>query len=1383
MRLLPSLAASLLALTLSGCFDDNGTPTYTITTNVGMGGSISSPTTFAKAGEVIEFDILPEDNHRLSTIEGCGGTLDGSVFTTAPLSQNCTVSVSFIALTVELPDSEQNPEVDASIAVDPEANYGFVPGSVRFTPTTGPEANLPAPLPEGVTPSSSLLEFQVQLQNPGETATITITYDEPIGLGHRPMKYGPATPGAEPSWYELPADMVEFASDGKSMFVTITDGELGDSDGERNGIIDDPLVLVDKGITINIVYTGEYGDRLYFSVFNFGLPPETPNPTITFAYRDYQYGDIDSFWSRAGLPLVNLSNPESTFVGIGCELNVGDVRQMLLAGGFGGAFTSGVSVEILSVSSNKTCTIIANDFRTHQVTTSAKNGVTFTPGSRTIHRDLFADFTISNTGPFALSGISGCEGAVLNPEKTFVRVNNVKQDCTLTPVFEKIRVTATAGAGGAITPATQDVEPLSTTTFTVQPNAGFQIASVQGCNGSLSGTTYTTGSIEVACSVTASFEPITYTLTAAATTNGSIALPTPSVVAQGGSLNFTVTPNTGFEISSVTGSGCSPVFVAASGTGATYSTGVVTQNCQVSASFSGIQIPVSVSAAAGGTIRLGTNNATSVAYGSSAQVIVNANTGNEIASVQGCGIDFKRTADEKVSGRVFNSPSITSACSITATFSGIVFDIKATASDGGTVVVDTPTVPYNQQARFTITPNDGYGVSRETISGCAGTLEGNSFTTEPLTSACSLYVEFEINSYEVTLSQQGEGTATLLGNPAKHGQPVLLTVVPATGYRFASATGCGGFTKFESINNAYISAPLTSACAVEVVFERIQHLAFALFDSRKGNVTPSQQTVNYGDTTSFTITPNPGFTFSAEQIAECKGAGGTLDGNVFTTSPITWPICEVFVDFELEQYALTATAENGTVVSGSPAQLTYGGSHTFELAANEGHSFDRVEYSPNVAACAGTLSGNSYTVNPVAQSCSYSFYFSQNVYTITATADQGGSWSPASAQFTHGQEDPVEFTLTVPAGYAVSSVTGCAHTVAGNLYSVADITADCTLSATLQLQVEAPSINSVQAGNAMVTLAWSNVTNADSYKVYYAKESIDNVANYASLDGGSVASFDVTVGTLMELTNGTEYFFRVTTVQDGFESEASAQVSAMPLGIATAANGMNDTGVTQCASAVSASADCPNTAAPRQDAEFGRDADLAGNILTKQGGGVGSLDLTKLGANGVALAIQDQAWDLAGNEVAGTQWSCVKDNVTGLVWDSKVDDVSNYRHGGNIYVWYNSTATENGGNSGLACSESCDTQSYVAELNTNAHCGFTNWRLPTMQEMYDLFGSEHQQDMHYFPHLLTLAPYWTSNTVNSLTTDVFCVIPGAVPGVSQCAKLDVAFVMPVRSAQ
>ncbi|OGJ03244.1 hypothetical protein A3F97_01205 [Candidatus Nomurabacteria bacterium RIFCSPLOWO2_12_FULL_41_10] len=67
-------------------------------------------------------------------------------------------------------------------------------------------------------------------------------------------------------------------------------------------------------------------------------------------------------------------------------------------------------------------------------------------------------------------------------------------------------VTATAGSGGTISPASRSVNYGSITTFTVTPNTGnYYIYSVTGCSGSLSGNIYTTGTITSACTVSATF--------------------------------------------------------------------------------------------------------------------------------------------------------------------------------------------------------------------------------------------------------------------------------------------------------------------------------------------------------------------------------------------------------------------------------------------------------------------------------------------------------------------------------------------------------------------------------------------------------------------------------------------------------------------------------------------------------------------------------------------------------------------------------------------------------------------------------------------------------------------------------------------------------------
>ena len=66
-------------------------------------------------------------------------------------------------------------------------------------------------------------------------------------------------------------------------------------------------------------------------------------------------------------------------------------------------------------------------------------------------------------------------------------------------------VSASAGTGGSISPGSQNVTGGNTTSFTVTPNSGYSINTVTGCSGSLNGSTYTTGAVSAACTVTASF--------------------------------------------------------------------------------------------------------------------------------------------------------------------------------------------------------------------------------------------------------------------------------------------------------------------------------------------------------------------------------------------------------------------------------------------------------------------------------------------------------------------------------------------------------------------------------------------------------------------------------------------------------------------------------------------------------------------------------------------------------------------------------------------------------------------------------------------------------------------------------------------------------------
>ncbi|MFP8781072.1 DUF1566 domain-containing protein [Hydrogenophaga sp. RWCD_12] len=67
--------------------------------------------------------------------------------------------------------------------------------------------------------------------------------------------------------------------------------------------------------------------------------------------------------------------------------------------------------------------------------------------------------------------------------------------------------------------------------------------------------------------------------------------------------------------------------------------------------------------------------------------------------------------------------------------------------------------------------------------------------------------------------------------------------------------------------------------------------------------------------------------------------------------------------------------------------------------------------------------------------------------------------------------------------------------------------------------------------------------------------------------------------------------------------------------------------------------------------------------------------------------------------------SCVRDDVTGLIWEGK--EASGARYGNNIYT-------------NLGGGAPTDVSGYVAEVNTANLCGFSDWRLPTTQELLSL---------------------------------------------------------------
>jgi hypothetical protein len=208
-----------------------------------------------------------------------------------------------------------------------------------------------------------------------------------------------------------------------------------------------------------------------------------------------------------------------------------------------------------------------------------------------------------------------------------------------------------------------------------------------------------------------------------------------------------------------------------------------------------------------------------------------------------------------------------------------------------------------------------------------------------------------------------------------------------------------------------------------------------------------------------------------------------------------------------------------------------------------------------------------------------------------------------------------------------------------------------------------------------------------------------------------------------------------------------AQVRLVRGGAALPFGGLNDTGLDWWADGSQNDLASEPPGYPGQDASHGRDV-----THDDDADGHAGFAFTKLDASGNPLP------------ASATSWSCVRDEVTGLVWEAKTDD-GGLHHRDWTYTWYDPNPATNGGSVGTAdpggggsdnCLDParCDTHKYVADVNAAGLCGAADWRLPSRVELHSLADYSRQApalDTGYFPDAWPTSQwFWSSSPVAHL---------------------------------
>jgi flagellin-like protein len=305
---------------------------------------------------------------------------------------------------------------------------------------------------------------------------------------------------------------------------------------------------------------------------------------------------------------------------------------------------------------------------------------------------------------------------ITSSDGTFITTSGTVKDSTSGSGSTLYTVTVTQTANGAIAPATGSYSAGSTPSFTITPNFGYQIASITANGASIAvtnsaGQTYQFASLAADGTLTATYaaNTVQYTITVTQGINGVISPGTNSYDA-GATPSFTITPNSGYHIASITANGAS--VAVTNSAGQIYQFSALSAAGTLTATFAvnTVQYQITVTQTTNGVIAPGTSSYDS---GSTPSFTITSNSGYHIVSITANGASVTVTNS---AGQTYQFAALSAAGTLTATYAAntpTTVTLSPTANSGSWT---NPTRAYADDTNYaTSTQNNnaqtysGYG--------------------------------------------------------------------------------------------------------------------------------------------------------------------------------------------------------------------------------------------------------------------------------------------------------------------------------------------------------------------------------------------------------------------------------------------------------------------------------------------------------------------------------------------------------------------------------------------------------------------------------------------------------------------------------------------------
>jgi len=415
---------------------------------------------------------------------------------------------------------------------------------------------------------------------------------------------------------------------------------------------------------------------------------------------------------------------------------------------------------------------------------------------------------------------------------------NVTADHTITASFaaDEHALTVTVIGSGSVSknPDQATYHYGDMVELTATPDAGWTFTGWSG--GFTSTDNPATVIVNGSVSVTANFVQNEYVLTVDVVGSGSVSKnPDQATYHYGDMVELTATPDTGYSFSAWSGGATgsdNPVSVTIAG------------DTAVTATFTINQYTLTVVQGSDGIISPGT---TVVDYGSSQIFTITANTGYHIVDVIVDGISRGAIAS-------WSFTDIQENHTITATFAINTYTITVTQGDNGTISPGTTTVDYGSSQTFTITPDTGYHIADVLVDGeSKGAIASWPFTN--VQADHMITATYAIDTFIITVVQGDHGIIAPGTTVVNYGSSLGFTITPNVGYHITDVMVDGisiGVVSYFELASIQADHTITASFAINAY-------TITVTQGDHGTIAPGTTVVDYGDSQTFTITPDTGY--------------------------------------------------------------------------------------------------------------------------------------------------------------------------------------------------------------------------------------------------------------------------------------------------------------------------------------------------------------------------------------------------------------------------------------------------------------------------------------------------------------------------------------------